>query len=110
MKYLLMFQSDTDAIPACKAKAEMGPLVEELTRHGVLLATEGLYPTARGARVRLNGKSFAVSDGPFAESKELVAGFVLVKVNSKEQAVQLARRFLQVAGEGNCEIREVIEV
>jgi hypothetical protein len=109
MRYMLMFTTDTDEVPACKTLPAMGVLAEELVRHGVLLSTEGLYPSARGARVRLTAKEFSVVDGPFAEAKELVAGYVIVQVNSKEQAVQLARRFLQVAGSGSCEIREVID-
>jgi hypothetical protein len=73
----------------------------------VLVGTEGLKPSAyNGARLQRSGGKITVMDGPFAEAKELVAGFVLVEVPSKEAAVELAERFLEVAGEGSAEVRE----
>jgi hypothetical protein len=109
MKYLLLFKSDVDEVPACKQLAEMAPLVDELKKSGVLLSTEGLHPTNRGAKVRLAGGKLSATDGPFAEAKEIVAGYVLVNVRSKAEAVELAGRFLAVAGQGWGEVREVIE-
>ena len=112
MKFMLMFRSVTGRevdVPPCKELAAMGDFVNDLTKSGVLLATEGLHPSAKGARVRLTGGKVAVKDGPFTESKELIAGFALVQVKSKDEAVELATRFLKVAGEGESEIREVIE-
>ena len=109
MRYMLIFKADKDGVPACKDLAEMGTLMDELKQSGVLLGTEGLQPTSSGARVRLAGGKFTTTDGPFAEAKELIAGFALVRVNSKDEAVELSKRFLRVAGEGASEIREVIE-
>jgi len=87
----------------------MGNLIEEGTRKGWLLATEGCLPTALGARVRRSDGNLTVTDGPFTEAKEIVGGFAILKVNSKEEAIELARKFLQVAGEGECELRQLYE-
>jgi hypothetical protein len=89
--------------------AEMGKLIEEMTKAGVLLATEGCMPSSKGALVRYAGGKFTVTDGPFTESKELVAGFALFQVKSKEEAVEWTQRFLKVAGEGENEIRQIFE-
>jgi len=89
--------------------ARMGKLVEEGMKAGWLLATEGCLPTALGARVRRSDSKLTVTDGPFAETREVVGGFAILKVNSKEEAVELAREFLQVAGEGECELRQLYE-
>ncbi|HEU0012896.1 MAG TPA: YciI family protein [Longimicrobium sp.] len=115
MRYMIMFKADADTeadAPACIALPEMGRFIGELRDQGVLIATEGLHPSARGgARLRLNGGKIAVTDGPFAEAKELVAGFVLVEVPSHRAAVELAERFLRIAGDGTAgEVREVIEM
>ena len=113
MRFMIMFKADADteaAAPACFALPEMGRFIEELRDQGVLLGTEGLKPSAtNAARVRRTGGRFTVVDGPFAEAKELVAGFVLVELPSKREAVELAERFLTVAGEGSAEVREVFE-
>ena len=74
---------------------------------GVLLATEGCLPSALGARVRRSGGKTIVTDGPFTESKELIAGFALLQANSKEEAIKLVQEFLDVAGDGECEIRQI---
>jgi hypothetical protein len=89
--------------------AEMGKLIDEMTREGVLLATEGCLPSAMGARVRLANGKITVTDGPFTESKELVAGFALIRAASKAEAIELTKRFLKIAGEGESEIRQVFE-
>jgi hypothetical protein len=87
----------------------MGNLIEEMTKAGVLLATEGCQPSSKGARVRYKNGKFTVIDGPFTESKELIAGFALFQVKSKEEAVEWTKRFLEVAGEGESEIRQIYE-
>ena len=87
----------------------MGKLVEEGMKAGWLLATEGCLPTALGARVRNSSGKLTVTDGPFTEAKEVVGGFAILRANSKEEAIQLAREFLQVAGEGECELRQIFE-
>jgi hypothetical protein len=111
MRYMLMFKVDSDNEergPACKEMPEMGAFVEELMKRGTVIATEGLQPSRKGAVVRVSGGRATVKDGPFTEAKELVAGFVLVEVKSKDEAVELAERFLTVAGGGVSEVREVI--
>lgn len=87
----------------------MGKLIEDMRKSGVLLATEGCLPTAKGARVRLSGGKFTVSDGPFTESKEVVGGFALIQVKSKDEAIEHTKHFLKVAGDGESEIRQVFE-
>ena len=87
----------------------MGKLIEEGMRKGWLLATEGCLPSALGARVRISKGDFTVTDGPFTESKELVGGFAILQANSKEEAIQLARDFLRVVGQGECELRQLYE-
>lgn len=87
----------------------MGKLVEDGFKAGWLLATEGCLPTALGARVRLADNKISVTDGPFAETKEVVGGFAILKANSKAEAIQLTRDFLQFAGEGECELRQLYE-
>jgi hypothetical protein len=90
--------------------AEMGKLIEESMKAGTLLATEGCLPSAKGARIRLSGGKFTVTDGPFTEAKELVAGFALIQAKSKEEAIEHTKNFLKVAGDGETEIRQVCEV
>ena len=87
----------------------MGKLIEEGMKEGWLLATEGCLPTTLGARVRQSGGKLSVTDGPFTEAKEMVGGFAILNVNSKQEAIELARKFLQVAGEGECELRQLYE-
>ena len=87
----------------------MGRLVEEGMKAGWLLGTEGCLPSALGSRVRRDGDQINVTDGPFTESKEVVGGFAILKADSKEQAIQLAKDFLKVVGEGECELRQIYE-
>src|ERR1700730_16165673 len=85
--------------------AKMGKFIEEMAKSGVLLATDGLQPSSKGARVRLSGGKLSVTDGPFTETKELIAGFAIVQVKSKAEAIELAGRFLKLAGDGERENR-----
>ena len=87
----------------------MQKLMSELKNSGVLLATQGLMSSNSGARVRLSSGKLSVKDGPFAEAKELVAGVVLVEVRSKADAVELAKRFLAIAGGGEGDVLQVLE-
>jgi hypothetical protein len=89
--------------------ASMGKLIEEGMKAGWLLGTEGCLPTAMGARVRRSGGNVSVTDGPFTESKEMVGGFAILKTNSKEEAIELAKHFLSVVGQGECELRQLYE-
>src|SRR5436190_11824763 len=104
MRFMMTFKTDEEPRPgvsACKQYLpEMATLMGELTRAGVVLSTEGLLPSARGARVTFARGNLAVTDGPFAEAKEVIAGFCIARVNSKADAVELAGRFLTIAGGG----------
>jgi hypothetical protein len=83
----------------------MGRLIEEMTKAGVLVATEGCQPSAKGARVRRTDGKIVVTDGPFTETKEIIGGFALIDVASKAEAIEWTKRFLEVVGEGESEIR-----
>ncbi|MCC5580143.1 hypothetical protein IMZ11_31410 [Microtetraspora sp. AC03309] len=104
MRYL-MTTKPTDAAPDEKLYAEMAAFIEEMTAAGVLLATGGLEPG--GIRVTSSGDTITVTDGPFAEAKEAVAGFALVEVRSKEEAIELTRRFRTIVGDGESVIQQV---
>jgi len=93
--------------PTPELMAEMGAFVEEATKAGVLLATGGVGPTALGAKVRLQDGIFTVTDGPFAEAKELVGGWALCECRDKEEAIEWAKRFLSIVGDGESRIRPV---
>ena len=108
MRFLSIYKSrETEAPPSPEHIARMQKLVEDGMKAGYLLATEGCLPSALGARVRISNGNFTVTDGPFVESKELIGGFAILQANSKEEAIELARQFLTVAGEGECEIRQI---
>jgi hypothetical protein len=108
MRFLSIYKTaETNTPPSPEHVGKMQKLVEDSMRSGVLLATEGCLPSARGARVRLDGGKVTVTDGPFTESKELVAGFAILQANSKEEAIEITKNFLQVAGGGECEIRQI---
>ena len=110
MRFLSIYKAaETGTPPTPELMAEMGKLIEEMTKAGTLLATEGCLPSALGARVRRAGGKVTVTDGPFTESKELVAGFALLEAKSKEEAIEMTKRFLTVAGDGECELRQVAE-
>ncbi len=111
MKFLCLYKpgKKEGTPPTEQEMLEMGKLIEDMTKSGVLLATEGCLPSSAGARVRLSGGKITVTDGPFTESKELVAGFALIQAGSKAEAIELAKRFLRVAGDGESEIRQVFE-
>ncbi len=100
-------ESEAGVLPTEQELAEMGRYNEELVKAGVLLAGEGLHPSSRGARVQFNGGKPTVIDGPFTEAKELIAGFWLIQVKSREEAIEWARRV--PFREGEIEIRQVFE-
>jgi len=110
MRFLSIYKAaETGTPPTTEEMAAMQGLIEEMQGAGVLLATEGCLPSALGARVRRSGNDLSVTDGPFTESKELVAGFALLEADSKEHAIELTKRFLSVAGDGECEVRALFE-
>jgi hypothetical protein len=112
MRYLAIYKpSAPEGTPTSpETFVKMGNLIEEMTNAGVLLSTEGCLPSSLGVRVRKSGDKVTVTDGPFTESKELIAGFALFQVESKDEAIAWTKRFLEVAGEGESEIRQIAEV
>jgi hypothetical protein len=110
MKFLSIYTTpERNTPPSAEEMAEMGKLIEEGFKEGWLVATEGCLPTAQGARVRRTSGKINVTDGPFTESKEVVGGFAILKANSKAEAIALARTFLQIAGDGECELRQLYD-
>ncbi|HYF40799.1 MAG TPA: YciI family protein [Gemmatimonadales bacterium] len=111
MRFMVIVKADKDTeagvLPTRELLAEMGKYNEELVKAGVMLAGEGLQPSSKGARVRFNGNKRTVIDGPFAETKELVAGFWLWEVRSREEAIEWLKR--APFKEGEVEIRQVFE-
>jgi hypothetical protein len=108
MRFLSIYKSvERNTPPSLEHMTAMGKLIEESMKAGVLVATEGCLPTVLGARVRRSGTETAVTDGPFTESKEVVGGFAILEASSKEHAIELAKQFLDVAGDGECEIRQL---
>lgn len=103
MKFMLIAHADkrseTGAPPDSRLIAAIGKLTEELRRAGVLVGNGGLAPTSTGAKVRLSGGKVTVTDGPFTEAKEIVGGFAIVNVQSKQEAIDLAKRFYQIHAE-----------
>ncbi|HJT21607.1 MAG TPA: YciI family protein [Nitrospira sp.] len=103
-------ESEAGVMPSEKLLSEMGKFNEELVKAGVMLAGEGLQPSSKGARVKFSGSKRTVVDGPFAETKELIAGFWLWKVRSKEEAIEWVKRCPNpMPGESEIEIRQVFE-
>ena len=105
-------ESEAGVMPSTQLLTDMGKFNEELVNAGVMLAGDGLQPSSKGARVKLSGTKRTVVDGPFAETKELVAGYWIWQCNSKEEAIEWARRCPNPAGggkEGELEIRQVFE-
>ena len=110
MRFLSIYKTvERNSPPTPEEMTTMGKLIEEGMKAGWLLSTEGCLPTALGARVRRSSGKVSVTDGPFTEAKEMVGGFAILKANSKEEAIELTRKFLQVAGEGECELRQLYE-
>jgi hypothetical protein len=115
MRFMVIVKADKNSedgvLPSQKLLAEMGKFNEELAKAGVLLAGEGLQPSSKGARVRFSGNKRTVIDGPFSETKELIAGFWLWQVRSKEEAIEWVKRAPNPhpGTEAEIEIRQVFE-
>jgi hypothetical protein len=106
MRFLTIYKAvEKDAPPTPEEMAAMGKLIGDMTRAGTLLSTEGCQPSAKGARVRLSNGKLTVTDGPFSEAKEIIGGFAIIQAKSKAEAIELTKRFLKVAGDGESEIR-----
>jgi len=114
MRFMVIVKADARSeageMPSERLLTEMGKYNEELVRAGVMLAGEGLHPSSKGARVRFSGTRRTVVDGPFPETKELVAGFWLIQVKSKEEAIEWVKRIPNPDGaDTEVEIRQVFE-
>ena len=114
MRFMVMVKANEDSeagvMPSKEALTEMGRYNEELVKAGIMLAGEGLQPSSKGARVRFSGKERTVIDGPFAETKELIAGFWLIQVKSIDEAIEWVKRCPNpMEGESEIEIRQVFE-
>jgi hypothetical protein len=114
MRFMVMVKANKDSeagvMPEEKLLAAMGRYNEELVKAGVLLAAEGLHPSSKGARVKFSGEKRTVIDGPFTEAKELIAGFWLIDVTSKDEAIEWVKRCPNPMGtESEIEIRQVFE-
>jgi hypothetical protein len=110
MRFLSMIRVDenTGQVPSEQLMHDMGKLIDEMTRQGVLIRTAGLRPTAEGARVRLRKGELSTVDGPFTETKEVIGGFAILEAGSMEEAIELTKRFLLIHGdtwELECEVR-----
>jgi len=114
MRFMVLLKADADTeggvMPSNELLAEMGQYNEEMVKAGVLLAGEGLHPSSKGKRVKFSGKDRSVIDGPFAEAKELIAGYWLIQVKSIDEAIEWVKRCPNpLEGESEIEIRQVFE-
>jgi hypothetical protein len=110
MRFLSIYKApEQTAPPTPEHLAKMQRLIDESMKRGELLATEGCLPTAFGARVRIADGEITVTDGPFAETKEVIGGFAILQASSREQAIAQARQFLQIMGSGECEVRQLFD-
>ena len=114
MRFMVMVHAtrDTEAgvMPTTEELAAMGKFNEELVKAGVMLAGEGLQPTSKGARIRFDGDKRTVIDGPFAETKELIAGFWIIQAKSRDEVIEWMKRCPNPTGaEGMLEIRQIFE-
>ena len=115
MRFMVMVKATKDSeagvMPSTELLAEMGSFNEELVKAGVMLAGEGLQPSSKGARVQFKGKDRTVVDGPFAETKELVAGFWILQCRSKDEVIEWVKRCPNpMPGDSEIEIRQIFEV
>ena len=112
MRFLSMIRTNesTGRQPSEQLMRDMGRLIDEMTRQGVLISTAGLRPSAEGVRIRLRGGQMSTVDGPFTETKEVIGGFAILEAKSREEAIELTKRFLRVHGDEwdiECELREL---
>jgi hypothetical protein len=111
MRFISMIRiEETGRQPSEQLMSDMGKLIEELTRTGKLISTAGLRPTAEGVRVRLRRGKLSMIDGPFTETKEVIGGYAILEAQSKAEAIELTRRFVELHGEEwdlECEVRQL---
>jgi hypothetical protein len=107
---MIRIQENTAQVPSEQLMTDMGKLIEEMTRSGKLVSTAGLRPTSEGVRVRLRRGKLSMVDGPFVETKEVIGGYAILEAESKEEAIELTRRFLKIHGDEwdiECEVRQL---
>lgn len=110
MRYLTIYKpAQRSGPPSQEEMTKMGKLIEDGMKAGWLVSTEGCLPVELGAHVRMANGQVTVTDGPFTEAKEVIGGFALIRANSKEEVIELTKNFLAVAGDGECEIRQIYE-
>ena len=109
MKFLMTYAQTAKTPPKPETMAAIAKYSEEMAASGVLLMTGGLERPTKGTQVKLAGGKFTATDGPFAETKELIDGFALVQAKSREEAIEMARRFMTIAGDGEGEILQVFD-
>lgn len=120
MRFMVMVKAGKDYEAGLPPKPEllaaMGKLSHEMMEAGVLLETGGLLPSSRGARVRASGGKLSVTDGPFTETKELIGGYAIVQAQSRDEAVELGKQFMELhvtvlgsSYDGECEIRQLFD-
>ena len=110
MRFLCIYKPgtpETNAPPTPEERAAMGKLIGDMAKAGVLLGAEGCLPSSFGARVRLEAGAYRVSDGPFPDSSELVAGFCLLQVKTRAEAIEWTKRFLSLVKHGESEVRQL---
>jgi hypothetical protein len=113
MRYMLMHyetqEMEDGVLPSPEEQAAVGKYMQEVAMSGVLLTGEGVAPSSAGARVEVDNGTVRVIDGPFAEAKELIAGFAILEVDSLAEAVEHARRFALLVGSERVDVRRVME-
>ncbi|NJM40140.1 MAG: hypothetical protein HC853_04940 [Anaerolineae bacterium] len=109
MQFLMIFTPTDATPPEPQVYAELARFGEESAKAGILVSTGGMFPSSFGARVQLAKGKFSVTDGPFPESKEVMAGWAILNVGSKTEAIEVAQRFMTIAGEGETEVRQLMD-
>lgn len=109
MKFLMTYAGDPKAVPTPEQMAAIGKFGEEMMKAGVVLMTGGLVRPSKGTKIGYTSGKFTVTDGPFPETKELIDGFALIQAKSKEEALEHAKRFMSIAGDGEGEILQVFD-
>jgi hypothetical protein len=108
MRFLMTYNATDTSPPSPEKMAALGTFTEEMAKTGMLIDTGGILPISKGARVRQTAGKFTITDGPFPETKELIVGYAIIQVKTKAEAIEVSRRFMSVAGDGDCEIRQLM--
>ena len=114
MRYMMLYKpydprAEVGGMPDPEYQARMSAFIAKQAQSGSLIDTGGLKPSSQGARVRLQDRQYLVMDGPFSEAKEVVGGYAIMQYPSKDAAIEATKLFLEVAGDGECEIRPLYE-